>query len=449
MTFLKRILLATLISALFSVLAAAPAAFAQEECPRASGVGELEPPAVTAAQAEADPSKLGDFAREASRATTAATDINGVSYIGCLFRLRGGPFFSGSTYTITITLTPDGRVWVNTNDMSTAGRQLEPAIYREILRSLGIDVTSLATITTGLRSVYNTKTFPSPEGGAFDAGSGASGYAVGYVAPLSGIPSILLAGFDLKPSHLAPETIDHAMPEITAAQVTDRATLKQFVNGAADFAKTIAESRDPSAASKVRVAFRDPNGPWRHGPTYLFIMDDTGYTVFHGAFPDRFELQAPTETLRDERTGELILPQIIQTAMRAGEAGDYVEYHFDDPHDPTDNFNTRKVSYVRQYTAKVGGRDVTFIIGAGIYGEETGGMAQDSCPRGPGVAELPPPSVTAAQAEADPSKLGEFALAALSATTATTRNIDEASYIACLFRLRGGLSFPAPPIPSP
>ena len=444
---LKPLFLFWLALTLAGAFAAAPAAFAQE-CPRGTGVPELPPPAVTAAEADADPTKLGEFALAALSATTAPTrSIDEAYYIACLFRHRGGPFFSGSTYTITLTL--DGRVWINTNDMSTAGQPLNPAIYGAILHGLGIDVTSPATIQAGLGSVAATGTFPNAEGGAFDAGPfgvpGASGYAVGYISPISRAPSILLAGFDLKPSHLAPETIDHGMPAITAAQVTDRATLKQFVNEAADFAKTLFESGDPAAFSKIRIAFRDPNGPWRHGPTYLFVMQRTGYTIFHGAFPDRFELQTPTNTLRDERTGRLILPQIIETATRAGESGDYVSYYFDNPDDPADDFNTLKVSYVREYEVEVplpgGGvyRDA-IIVGAGIYGEGTGGMAQE-CPRGPGVAELPPPTVTAAEAEADPTKLGEFAHAALRATTATTRNIDEASYIACLFRQRGGPFF--------
>ena len=111
MNFPRRILLAICILALAGVLAAAPAAFAQE-CPRGPGVPELPTPSVTAAEADADPSKLKDFALAALSATTAPSrNIDEASYIACLFRLRGGPFFSGSTYTVTLTL--DGRVWMD------------------------------------------------------------------------------------------------------------------------------------------------------------------------------------------------------------------------------------------------------------------------------------------------------------------------------------------------
>ncbi|MCE2451632.1 MAG: hypothetical protein J4F48_02065 [Nitrospinae bacterium] len=291
-----------------------------------------------------------------------------------------------------------------------------------------------------------TGTFPNPEGGSFDAGPvgfrGASGYAVGYIAPLTRAPSILLVGFDIQESHLAPEIIDPGMPAITARDVTDRATLKQFVDEAADFAKKIGESGDISAASKIRVAFRDPNGPWRHGPTYLFIMQRTGYTLFHGAFPDRFELQIPTNTLRDERTGDLILPQIIQTATAAGESGDYVEYYFDNPDDPTDDFNTLKVSYVREYAVRIPLPDGTFyedrlIIGAGIYGEGGGAVAQ-GCPLPAGVAANPlaTPSITAEQVEAGSATLSDFALVAKRYMESVQRG-PELAHNACVVRQDG------------
>ncbi len=444
MNFPRRMLLAVCILALIGIVSAAPAAFAQE-CPRGPGVPELPTPSVTAAEADADPSKLKDFALAALSATTAPSrNIDEASYIACLFRLRGGPFFSGSTYTVTLTL--DGRVWINTNDMSTGGRPLNPVIYGAILHGLGIDVTSPAAIQAGLGSVAATGTFPNPEGGAFNAGPfgfpGASGYAVGYIAPLTRAPSILLVGFDIQESHLAPETIDPGMPAITARDVTDRATLKQFVDEAADFAKKIGESGDISAASKIRVAFRDPNGPWRHGPTYLFIMQRTGYTLFHGAFPDRFELQIPTNTLRDERTGDLILPQIIQTATAAGESGDYVEYYFDNPDDPTDDFNTLKVSYVREYAVRIPLPDGTvyedrLIIGAGIYGD-TSTVAEDVCPRPAGLAENPraTPGVTAAQAAAGGDSLRDFALAAKEYFD-SIRTPGELGYAGCIARNEG------------
>ncbi len=59
------------------------------------------------------------------------------------------------------------------------------------------------------------------------------------------------------------------------------------------------------------------------------------YTHLHAGFPDRFEFQKPTDVLRDEVTGDLILPQIIEVAQTPG--GGFVTYHFDNPDDDGDS----------------------------------------------------------------------------------------------------------------
>ena len=112
--------------------------------------------------------------------------------------------------------------------------------------------------------------------------------------------------------------------------------------------------------------------PWRHGEVYLFMTDPDGYTHLHAAFPDRFEFQKPTDTLRDVVTGELILPQIIEAAQRPG--GGFVSYHFDNPDDDSDSVDVPKVSYARQVEfvidiPGVGQITNAFIVGAGIYGD--------------------------------------------------------------------------------
>ncbi len=92
---------------------------------------------------------------------------------------------------------------------------------------------------------------------------------------------------------------------------------------------------------------------------------------FHGAFPEKFELQTLTNTLRDAVTGEIILPQIIAAAASSEEGG-FVEYHFDNPDDDTDSAEILKVTYAleRENTFTLPDstqRTLITIMGAGIY----------------------------------------------------------------------------------
>lgn len=108
-------------------------------------------------------------------------------------------------------------------------------------------------------------------------------------------------------------------------------------------------------------------------------MDPNGYTQLHTGFPDKFEFQAPTDVLRDEVTGELILPKIIEAAQKPG--GGFVQYYFDNPDDDSDSADIPKVTYAREETATinipgVGTITSTYIVGAGIYGGDSGGLAR-------------------------------------------------------------------------
>ena len=84
---------------------------------------------------------------------------------------------------------------------------------------------------------------------------------------------IALAGFELDASHVLEEQIDHVMPAVTASDVVDRETLKAFVTEAGEFFAAIQECGDPAAFPKARSAMRDPDGPWRHGSVYLYVLD--------------------------------------------------------------------------------------------------------------------------------------------------------------------------------
>ncbi len=360
------------------------------ECELPPGVTPPPDPSVTAQQVEDGSASLMDFAlavRELNlEIGQSEASVEKVLYLGCLVRQEGGPYRSGSTYLVQ--LTPDGRVFVHAKDMSLSGRLLNPLIYAEILAALGVSLTDLAdlaspdpaTAAQAFAAVMNTL-MQAPDA-PFDATTpipgfrpgipGASGHAAVYLSANFGLPIVMLAGFDLNLSHVAEEDIDYGDPTITARDVVDRETLKAFVTQAGEFILAHQKSGDIAASSKVRIALRDENGPWRHDSVYLYVLDLTSNIIlFHGAFPDRYELRPLVATIRDVVTGELILPQVIEAAKNNPEGG-FVEYYFDDPADDTDSADIPKVGYAREFKGEfeTGGRviPIDLIVGSGFYG---------------------------------------------------------------------------------
>ena len=360
------------------------------ECELPPGVTPPPDPSVTAQQVENGSGSLMDFALAARERfgieTQTIATLEQVLYFGCRVRQEGSPWRSGSTYLVQ--LMPDGRVLVHAKNMALSGRLLNPLIYAEILSALGVELTDLINLSSpdpaiaaqAGAAVFNTLS-QEPDG-AFDATSpipglrpgipGASGYAAVYVSVNFGSPIVLLAGFDLNETHLVEEDIDYGDPTTTASDVVDRETLKAFVTQAGEWFLELQETGDFASAWKAKIALRDPNGPWIHGSVYLYVLDLTSNIIlFHGAFPNRYELRPLVATIRDVVTGELILPQVIEAAKNNPEGG-FVEYYFDDPADDTDSADIPKVGYAREFTSEiqVGGRVVpfNFVVGSGFYG---------------------------------------------------------------------------------
>ena len=373
---------------LAGVFSNAPPAIAECELP--PGVTPPPDPRVTAQQVEDGSGSLMDFALAARERfgieTQTVATLEQVLYSACRLRQEGSPWRSGSTYLVS--LLPDGRVLIHAKSMALSGRLLNPLIYAEILSALGVSLTDLANLASpdpaiaaqagaAVMSILSQE----PDG-AFDATSpipglrpgipGASGHAAVYLSVNFGSPIVLLAGFDLNETHLVEEEIDYGDPTTTASDVVDRETLKTFVTEAGEYFLAFQEAGDFAGSWKARTAMRDENGPWKHGSVYLYILDLTSNTIlFHGAFPDRFELRPLVPTVRDAVTGEFILPQVIEAAKNNPEGG-FVEYYFDDPTDDTDSADIPKVGYAREFASeiRIGGRVLPFnyIVGSGFYG---------------------------------------------------------------------------------
>ena len=360
----------------------------QEACPLPAGGTPVASPRVTAQEVENSTGRLIDFAISARdrflEQAMPGTTPGQTQYLACLIRQDESPWRSGSTYLVT--LTPDGRVFVHAKDMSLSGRQLKFSIYGGILRALGIDpadVTGPDADPDAVRAAFMPA--EAGNGSAFDIPgvTGASGYASAYTSLSFRTPAVLLAGFDLNESHLVSiehEQIIYGDPDVTAADVVDRKTLKAFVTEAGNYFMELVKTGNPVAVSQARIAMRDPNGPWRHGSVYLYVWNLTSQTIlFHAGFPDTYELQPLVPVARDAKTGEFILPQLIE-ATRSGPEGGFVQYHFDDPTDDTDSVDIPKVGYVRTFSDQIrradgSTRPVSFVVGSGFYGSAPGVVA--------------------------------------------------------------------------
>ncbi|MDD9990381.1 MAG: autotransporter domain-containing protein [Rhodospirillales bacterium] len=378
----------------------------ESECPLSPGLTPPENPRVTAEDVTDRGASLMDFAlavreRSVEHAQQATTVEEGL-YIGCAIRQDNGIWRSGDTYIVTLTL--DGRVFIHAKDMSLSGGLLNPVIYGQILSALGVSQADLFNLASPDPAVAGSAyqavvaTLSQEPDASFDATApipglspgipGASGYAAVYVSRELRSPIVLLAGFDLDESHLASETIEHVTPATRAEDVMDRETLKAFVTEAGNYFLEVQRAGDLTAASKLKIALRDPTGPWRHGSVYLYVLNLTdpdadppqGTILFHGAFPDRFENRPLVPTVKDVRTGQYILPQVI-AAARGSVDGGFVDYYFDDPADHTDSADIPKVGYAREFKGQIQTPDgrtipVDIIVGSGFYGSASQEVAE-------------------------------------------------------------------------
>ena len=344
-------------------------ALAQTEgaCVLPPGLTPPPDPPVTAQQVEDGSGSLADFALAAKDLLTQPRWSMGETVVGqwvyqtCEIRREGGPWRSGSTYLIE--LTSDGRVFAHAKDMSLSGRLLNPLIYGAILQASGINPGDFANPEKATAAFLAAV---AGNGGAFDLPDirGASGYASAYISENFGVGLLLITGFDLNETHLlVEEQVDYGDPATTAKDVVDRETLKAYVKEAEEFFYATFQTGSLSALSTFKLALRDPNGPWIHGSVYLYAIDMTSnITLFHGAFPDRFEFRPPGIT-RDIFTGELVIDQLVAAATSSPEGG-FWTYGFDDPTDDSDD-NILKVGYARVIGGEA--QDQRIIIGSGFY----------------------------------------------------------------------------------
>ena len=142
--------------------------------------------------------------------------------------------------------------------------------------------------------------------------------------------------------------------EVTAADVVDRESLKEFVLSAAQYG---GQSTTAAECERVMQEFRADEA-WMQGSIYLFVLAPDGTVLLHAGNQD---LEGRNLIDLEDSNGVESTRELIAAAA---EGGGFVEYLFDDPAiEGDEETGSPKVSYVIPWSTPHG--DV--ILGSGFY----------------------------------------------------------------------------------
>lgn len=260
---------------------------------------------------------LKKFVESARDYISSITDINQLAALAVELRDEGGDWKDGNMYLVI--LTPDGTVWFHGADVALDGTDVS-----DVTDDDGAEVVQKILAAGQMQGggfVDYTWDDPSDPDDTFHKVC----FALGYTSELAQTDFILVAGYyqDLS----AVETDIGGLPDppaLNAAHVVDRETLKAFVQGAVAWTFESVAEHDLGLV-KLTEEFRREGGPWRQGATYLFVMTEQGYVLFHGSRPDQ---QGHIQVERQDRNGFKFVKALIDAATSGG---GYVEYYWDDP----------------------------------------------------------------------------------------------------------------------
>ena len=308
-------------------------------------------PEVTASDV-VDAETLEAFVEGARAWSATFTDPNDFpSYVGAIS--TEGDWKHGNTYLIL--MLPNGTVIIHTDDPTANGKNLyeaEDARGNKVVQAL----LAAADMGGGLVEYYWDD--PEQEG---DEETAKTAYATSYISGTTATTVVLIGGYYQDPSQAVAATFDPSIiapPEVTAADVVDRETLKAFVQGTRDSYTSALEQFGVEELLQHQDIFRVEGGPWRQGSIYFFMFTTEGHVIFHGA--DRARELRDASAWQDIH-GIRVTEELIKLA-RAG--GGFLEYYFDDPAVTGDeDIGSPKVGYAELITFQ----DREYVVGAGFY----------------------------------------------------------------------------------
>ena len=173
----------------------------------------------------------------------------------------------------------------------------------------------------------------------------------------------IVGGFYMDLSMVPDPVIDFSLfpePEVTAADVEDRESLKAFVLATIEVYFQAVQEHGLDVLREFMNVLRAEEGPYRHGSVYLFMFDTNGYVIFHGvsrALENQIVLHV------EDTNGLKFVQELIEVARMDG--GGFVEYYFDDPSvEGDEDTGSPKISYVELLIAN---DNLEFVVGAGLY----------------------------------------------------------------------------------
>ena len=323
----------------------------------AGGLGarpvDAQVPKVTAGEV-VDRETLRGFVTYATAVSAAITDINEGSRLIQAVRTEGSDYNVGNMYLIL--MTPDGQVFIHGEDPHVDGTNVF-----EVVDDNGTKVVQqmIAAGAAGGGFVEWCWDDPQDPGDARCKDS----YALQYHSQVAGADLIVVGGYYQDLSGAGQPLPPVALPEVTAADVVDRESLRQFVHGSLDWLLELVGQVGFQRATEWKALMREEGGPFKSGPIYLFVFTPEGYVIFHGADPWREGRIAIDNT---DFQGRAFVREVI-AAAQAG--GGFVEYFWDDPTVQGDeDTGTPKVSYAVSYKSDLPVYEgVEFIVGAGFY----------------------------------------------------------------------------------
>ncbi|MYC93645.1 MAG: hypothetical protein F4X14_01625 [Caldilineaceae bacterium SB0661_bin_32] len=197
---------------------------------------------------------------------------------------------------------------------------------------------------------------------------------------------------------------------ITASEVTDRAALKTFVEGAKRYQEAITTV---TGIARLRDVYR-AEGPWKSGSIFLMTLTPNGNILIHGDDPT---VENKRIVAVEDEEGRPVGQALLAAAERGG---DFVDYRWE---------GVERTAYAVNFTSGLSGNTVVMV----------GGFAQDLSSVPVEFTPLPRPEVTAAEV-VDRETLAIFVEAAakeyLDATLSP--NLSELPNAKTVFRQEGG-----------